>query len=89
LLTKEVASIVRRPVRVRRSMSSVFICVGTRNFSFWRPSRGETSTMRIEDMARKRWITGMEDVEEKDVRNREEEERNPFRRDVNTEIVGY
>lgn len=33
-------------------MSSHFILVGTRNFSFCRPSRGDTSTMRTDDMLR-------------------------------------
>src|SRR5271169_3696249 len=54
LLTKLVASIVRRPVRVSRSISSVLTCVGTRNFSFCSPSRGETSTILTDDIVRKR-----------------------------------
>src|SRR5688500_12560572 len=45
-LTKLVASMVRRPVAVSRSISSIFAAAGTSVFSFWRPSRGPTSTMR-------------------------------------------
>src|SRR5271170_6313023 len=69
LLTKLVASIVRSPVRVSRSISSVLTCVGTRNFSFCSPSRGETSIILTDDIARKR-TTG-----ENDDGSRREEER--------------
>jgi hypothetical protein len=44
---------VLKPVFVSRSISSVLIFVGTRNFSFCSPSRGETSTIRTDDIARK------------------------------------
>ena len=57
LETKEVASMVLKPVFVSRSISSVLIFVGTRNFSFWSPSRGETSTIRTDDIPRKRTRT--------------------------------
>src|SRR5215472_11756197 len=35
-----------RPVSARRRMNSILVSVGTVWFSFWRPSRGPTSTMR-------------------------------------------
>ena len=45
---------VLKPVFVSRSISSVLIFVGTRNFSFCSPSRGETSTIRTDDIPRLR-----------------------------------
>src|SRR3546814_11291428 len=45
-LTKLVASMQRRPVADRRSISSTLAAVGMMDFSFCRPSRGPTSTMR-------------------------------------------
>jgi hypothetical protein len=54
LLTKLVASIVFKPVLDNRSISSVLTWVGTRNFSFCRPSRGETSTIRTDILRNKK-----------------------------------
>src|SRR5690606_25713817 len=45
-LTKLVASMQRRPVADRRSISSTLAAVGMMDFSFCNPSRGPTSTMR-------------------------------------------
>lgn len=42
--TNDPASIVSRPVLARRSMSSIFVSSVMIFFSFWRPSRGPTST---------------------------------------------
>ena len=57
--TKEVASIVLNPVLVSRSISSVFIIVGTRNFSFCNPSRGLTSTILTLDIPRQTWPSSL------------------------------
>src|SRR5690242_19864716 len=45
-LTKLVASMVCRPVEDSRSISAIFTSAGSRVFSFCRPSRAPTSTMR-------------------------------------------
>ena len=45
-LTKLVASIVRSPVPERRSINSILALAAMIVFSFCRPSRGPTSTMR-------------------------------------------
>ena len=46
--TKEVASIFVSPESARRAMNSSLTWVGTWIFSFWRPSRGPTSTILTE-----------------------------------------
>src|SRR5207342_1135481 len=46
-LTKLVASMLRSPVADRRSISAILSAVAMMVFSFCRPSRGPTSTMRI------------------------------------------
>src|SRR5690606_27685357 len=45
-LTKLVASMLCRPVAERRSINSILAAVGTIVFSFCRPSRAPTSTIR-------------------------------------------
>ena len=44
--TKEPASMCVTPVLASRLMSSILVCSGMDFFSFCRPSRGPTSTMR-------------------------------------------
>src|SRR5204863_8719519 len=44
--TKLIASIAGRPASVRRSIRPTLTSVGTTAFSFCKPSRGATSTMR-------------------------------------------
>lgn len=43
--TKLVASTTDRPVSERRLMNSILVSAGITDFSFWRPSRGPTSTI--------------------------------------------
>lgn len=44
-LTKLPASMCLRPAELKRSISSIFVCVGTTPFSFCSPSRAPTSTI--------------------------------------------
>src|SRR6266700_2282958 len=48
-LTKEVASTTGRPDSESRLMNCIFCSVGMDTFSFCKPSRGPTSTIRTED----------------------------------------
>src|SRR5207244_7348565 len=48
-LTKEVASTTGRPASASICINCIFCAVGMRAFSFCKPSRGPTSTIRTED----------------------------------------
>jgi len=50
-------------------------CVGTRNFSFCSPSRGETSTILTDDIARNRRTDGNAERNRKEAEEEEDEER--------------